>query len=196
MPFLFLRKTSSPGSKIRRMWTLASLALCAVLIAENFSPVFVDDYPLIEMIGAIIFVLWAIAYFCLVVIAIPFLTSQNFWPNPIRLAQDTLVSAALTILTFAVCYRLLGIIGPEPDVSPWSHVYFSTVTFSTLGYGDFRPDTGARGLAALQAIIGNLHLGMVVGVAFFAVSPEPTKRRRIKRPLQPQLRRRRKGPRT
>jgi len=48
-------------------------------------------------------------------------------------------------------------------------VYFSAVTFSTLGYGDFRPCEVARIWAAGQAILGNLHLGLIVGAAFFFV---------------------------
>lgn len=42
-------------------------------------------------------------------------------------------------------------------------LYFSVVTFTTLGYGDFQPMPGMRVLAASEALIGYLFLGMSVG---------------------------------
>jgi hypothetical protein len=42
-------------------------------------------------------------------------------------------------------------------------VYFSFVTLATLGYGDFLPKTElARGLAILEAVAGQLYLGVMV----------------------------------
>ena len=42
-------------------------------------------------------------------------------------------------------------------------VYFSFVTLATLGYGDFIPKTElARGLAILEAVAGQLYLGVMV----------------------------------
>jgi voltage-gated potassium channel len=42
-------------------------------------------------------------------------------------------------------------------------VYFSFVTLATLGYGDFVPKTEvARGLAVLEAVAGQLYLGVMV----------------------------------
>ena len=42
-------------------------------------------------------------------------------------------------------------------------IYFSFVTLATLGYGDFVPKTQvARGLAILEAVVGQLYLGVMV----------------------------------
>jgi hypothetical protein len=42
-------------------------------------------------------------------------------------------------------------------------IYFSFVTLATLGYGDFIPKTElARGLAILEAVAGQLYLGVMV----------------------------------
>ncbi|WIY27283.1 potassium channel family protein [Parasedimentitalea psychrophila] len=144
------------------------------MLLEVINPVFVGENPAIEKVGAAILLLWSTAYFILVVATIPFLTSHHFWPNPIRLATDATVSITQTIFAFAITYRIYGISGPSEELAPstWDHLYFSAVTFSTLGYGDFRPDAAARGFAAFQSIVGNLHLGMIVGVAFFAAQPE------------------------
>ena len=42
-------------------------------------------------------------------------------------------------------------------------IYFSFVTLATLGYGDFVPQNEvARGLAILEAVAGQLYLGVMV----------------------------------
>lgn len=41
-------------------------------------------------------------------------------------------------------------------------IYFSIVTFTTLGYGDFCPTPETRGIAAVEAITGFLMLGFVL----------------------------------
>ncbi|AUQ44555.1 two pore domain potassium channel family protein [Phaeobacter inhibens] len=174
MNFLFPRKTSTIGSNLRKMWTIASVAVSIVIFLEAFNPVFDGTRPFLEKTAISVLTLWSTAYFVLVVATVPFLTSHDFWPNPTRLATDALVSITQTIFVFALVYRTYGIVGPtsETTASAWDHLYFSAVTFSTLGYGDFRPDIAARGFAAFQSIVGNLHLGMIVGVAFFAAQPE------------------------
>jgi hypothetical protein len=50
------------------------------------------------------------------------------------------------------------------DQKPLLHfMYFSYVTLATLGYGDIVPISGpAKGLALLEAIIGQLYLVLVV----------------------------------
>lgn len=48
-------------------------------------------------------------------------------------------------------------------------LYFSVVTFTTVGYGDFQPAEEARGVAALEAIVGFLFLGFFVGMVVYAL---------------------------
>ena len=43
-------------------------------------------------------------------------------------------------------------------------LYYSTVTFTTLGYGDFQPLPRMRTIAGIEALIGYGYLGMVVGL--------------------------------
>jgi Ion channel len=54
--------------------------------------------------------------------------------------------------------------GGIPDsFSSADGIYFSFVTLATLGYGDFVPKTQvARGLAILEAVVGQLYLGVMV----------------------------------
>jgi hypothetical protein len=46
-----------------------------------------------------------------------------------------------------------------------SPLYFSVVTWTTLGYGDFVPPHDLRLVAAAEALFGYLFFGMVVGLA-------------------------------
>lgn len=51
-------------------------------------------------------------------------------------------------------------------------VYFSIVTFSTLGFGDIAPNSAlTKRLAGSEASIGNLHLAAIVGTIFKATEP-------------------------
>lgn len=45
-------------------------------------------------------------------------------------------------------------------------LYFSTVTFTTLGYGDLQPVPHMRVLAGFEAVVGYIFLGFLVGTAF------------------------------
>lgn len=56
----------------------------------------------------------------------------------------------------------------------WSDaLYFSVVTFATLGYGDMAPREEYRLVAAFQAIYGYVFLGAFVGTLVTAFSAAP-----------------------
>jgi hypothetical protein len=93
--------------------------------------------------------------------------------------NETLMSAAAwvafvcatMIIGFAIAYCRTGLIDTannsqvnDPNIS----LYFSIVTWTTLGYGDFRPTPAARPFAAAEAIVGYLAMVMAIGyVALF-----------------------------
>lgn len=57
-------------------------------------------------------------------------------------------------------------------------LYFSVVTFTTLGYGDFRPTKNARAFAAVKALFGYILLGILVSTIIYylrELSKEPPK---------------------
>ena len=55
----------------------------------------------------------------------------------------------VTIFAFATLYQRAGILyGQEISFSPVDALYFSVVTWTTLGYGDFQPTESLRLLAA------------------------------------------------
>ena len=79
-----------------------------------------------------------------------------------RLA-GVLVSGTLFVLGYAGFYALLDSECAATCVSGFSDsVYFSIVTATTLGYGDFAPAVDARLMAAIQAITGYVFLGFTL----------------------------------
>jgi len=78
-----------------------------------------------------------------------------------------IVSAILVILLFASLFTIFGIsnVGIEFNTSNnfLDCMYFSTITFTTLGYGDFRPLEGwGRILAGSEAFIGAFMMALFV----------------------------------
>ena len=50
----------------------------------------------------------------------------------------------------------------ETSVSFWTALYFSSVTTSTLGYGDFAPVGASRIIATVQAFLGMVIIGAII----------------------------------
>lgn len=96
-----------------------------------------------------------------------------------ELLQHALIAAVevtAMLVSFAAVYQQIGIIdatGAETEVVNefWTSLYYSVVTFTTLGYGDFYPQGVGRALAGMQALTGYLVLGLLASVAANVVSP-------------------------
>lgn len=163
---------SEKESNNRRGWCRFSLLLIFVIFGALPFVQDMDSIPSYLKITSFIAVAWSAYFFFLVVVIIPFRASDHFEVNAARLGGDGLLSIALSITAFSFAYVVFGLEPPTEGESLRlrDHIYFSAVTFSTLGFGDITPARGARLYAAAQAIIGNLHLGIVVGTAFFAAS--------------------------
>jgi Ion channel len=82
----------------------------------------------------------------------------------------TFIGLALTV-SFTLIYWVLtknlpeqGIRGPEGEgeLDLLTALYFSVVTESTLGYGDFRPIGASRVFVCLQVLLGLMFAGLVV----------------------------------
>ena len=88
-----------------------------------------------------------------------------------------LISAALNIFCCAMFHFQLGLkdttcveeAGCSLDFR--DALYFSIVTFTTLGFGDFQPVPETRLLAAFQALTGYLYLGLGIGIAAGGFKP-------------------------
>ena len=83
---------------------------------------------------------------------------------------------ALLVLAFAWEYQMLGLIDNTAPDQPVVHsftssVYYSIITLTTVGYGDFYPVGPGRALAAIQGITGYIILGLLASSVASIISP-------------------------
>jgi len=81
------------------------------------------------------------------------------------------LSASLVIAACAAIYLSSGLTGDLSAGKAGASLYFSAVTFSTLGFGDITPEIGvSRAVAAVEALLGNVHLALFAAAAFYFMS--------------------------
>lgn len=93
--------------------------------------------------------------------------------------------AVLTV-GFAFIYSVLGINALDAAGRPETYhdfgncLYFSVMTLTTVGYGDFSPTPLARPFAAVQAASGYMLLALMIAMITTRIQqpPKPKKRRR------------------
>ncbi|WP_035686288.1 potassium channel family protein [Bradyrhizobium sp. Cp5.3] len=64
-------------------------------------------------------------------------------------------------------------INPTIDKVPLTkldYVYFSIITWTTVGYGDFVPSAAERPIAAEEALFGFIYMGAYIGYTINALS--------------------------
>lgn len=75
------------------------------------------------------------------------------------------------IFYFALIYKALGIIDTQTgDIlkGDWLEAtYFSVVTWSTLGYGDYKPTDEVKKWVMAEVFIGYIFMGLLVGKVLF-----------------------------
>lgn len=78
-----------------------------------------------------------------------------------------LVAIFLLIACFALIYQRIGILENGKETKDMvTALYFSVVTWTTLGYGDIQPLGWARLAATIEAMLGYVYLGVFVGLLF------------------------------
>jgi hypothetical protein len=71
----------------------------------------------------------------------------------------------LILLLFAQIYSAIGLCGDAGSPTSFADgLYFSIVTWTTLGYGDFKPPASLHLFAAFEALYGYVFLGLIVGL--------------------------------
>jgi hypothetical protein len=88
-----------------------------------------------------------------------------------------IINFILMINSFAFVYSSLGIINNAVEGTPvvYSYdlcLYYSIVTFTTLGYGDFYPTGIGRAVAAIEALTGFVVLGIFASTAITILKPD------------------------
>ena len=77
----------------------------------------------------------------------------------------------LVMLYFALVYRASGIIDSSTGelMKPgWlDAIYFSVVTWTTLGYGDFRPTDDTKIWVMVEALMGYVFMGLFLAKILF-----------------------------
>lgn len=166
---------SSHGSRYRNLLSFLCFCLSLFWIAIVY---FQLEERLEFAIASIFGCALAIAYFYEVIITAIFLISDKFQISALRLIRDIMLSAFYTICSFAFHFRQFGLNGPDQCEVLWfDYLYFSAVTFSTLGYGDFSPADASRPMAALEALYGNIHLGLLAGSIFLMIEQFSNRKR-------------------
>jgi Ion channel/Pentapeptide repeats (8 copies) len=95
--------------------------------------------------------------------------SSDYSRSPFRASAIACLIIACFAVVYAICPALIESSTPRNWFSP---LYYSIVTFSTLGYGDIHP-SGPAGqiLASLEVMIGYLWLGYLVAILANRASP-------------------------
>ena len=163
---------SSEGSNRRRRMTVLASVFSFAIYVYAFSESFgVGEFTSTQKPSffGYLFVALSLAYFAYVIVLMVLRYSQDFPTNSLRLIHNTAVSAGFNIAAFSILYLFNGIKSGSKCIDTIAlpeSMYFSAVTFSTLGYGDYSPCEASRAWAALEAIVGNVHLGVFVAALF------------------------------
>jgi len=146
----------------RRVPAWRSLAVALAIIVVFFGGNRFVDYAAVKMT-----VLVAMA----VLVAVCLL---NFTFHQQRI-RGRLLGFALLVMSstalvegFAEIYATHGIVAPDGTVThdEADCLYLSIVTWTTLGYGDFRPTENIRIVAATESLVGYLYFGLIVAILF------------------------------
>jgi len=110
----------------------------------------------------------------LLVATVPFVIARSLWRRgvvDIHTVMGAICIYVLLGMMFAFVYAAINAMSSGPffvqtaDATPPDFLYFSFITQTTVGYGDFTAsgDLG-RALAVLEALIGQLYLVTVIAV--------------------------------
>jgi len=86
-------------------------------------------------------------------------------------------TAFLNIFVFAAFFRMFGLVHGDSIVKDdWPiALYFSLITWTTVGYGDFVPTDGTRLLAGLESLVGYFYMALLVGVVMVFATGSPVR---------------------
>ncbi|MPY24296.1 potassium channel family protein [Shewanella sp. YLB-07] len=91
---------------------------------------------------------------------------SNFDNNINLFIYDLISTLIISLLVFANLYKMNGILDPSGQITkePIDMIYFSIVTWTTLGYGDFQPTESMRITASIEAMLGYIYNALFLGL--------------------------------
>jgi lysylphosphatidylglycerol synthetase-like protein (DUF2156 family) len=150
---LALRTSEARRRTMQIAWVAAGLAVIVSLVALATGDV--------KLNGFVYFMLFALLLLAPLAIGRRILTSRSVTP---RLLVGALCVYLMIGLLFTFLY--LGVDGVHPDffkqgveTEPSIYLYFSFITMTTVGYGDFTPASAVpRMLVVFEALLGQIFL--------------------------------------
>ncbi len=128
----------------------------------------------------------AALYTLLLALLFPAILRQAFSHRRVNLntVAASLAAYLLLGLIFASAYRLVQIVAPpmfsQPNTNGFTYVYFSYVTLTTIGYGDFTAHNDAgRAIAILEGLFGQVFLVTIVALVVSNLGRERQNLRRM-----------------
>lgn len=119
--------------------------------------------------------LYLLLMFAVTVIGlVPVTSGSTAVLNRLQAITVVMASAAINLGCFTFLHLSAGIriaTGSIDTTAILDGLYFSIVTFTTLGYGDLQPAPDGRIYAALQALTGYMHLGLIIGLGVNGFTP-------------------------
>jgi hypothetical protein len=82
-----------------------------------------------------------------------------------------------TILIYANIYKLFGLVSAntiEP-LATTDYIYFSIITWTTVGYGDIYPSAASRLFAASESLFGYIAMGLYLALLFHSIAGQRAK---------------------
>ena len=143
---------------------VTTVCFFALLVVANLAPGIA--IPAYCIVGAIILVVWGIRQ-----ITREYTRESGIMSVAIGLSLMT-AAAATAIFCCALIYEKTGIFcyrdnqyygDNQGELALFQYIYFSTATWTTLGYGDYCPDRWSQLVASLEALMGYTTMGLIVG---------------------------------
>jgi Ion channel len=154
------------ASDVQRRLLRVAVALIPAITIAGVAVSLLGDTDLARGIAAV--------FTAMLVVVAPPAIARRFWKHPVidvRTFYAAVCVYLLIAMFFATMYSLSARLSGQPffvqstDPSSFDYLYFSFVTMSTTGYGDFTAAGGAgKSLAILEMLVGQLYLVTVVAL--------------------------------
>jgi hypothetical protein len=132
--------------------------------------ILVSSFPATAVWFALYFQEWKSMIVCLVVASFIMIIAAYIEKAAVQRIREIAFILVFYIpfllFAYAKLYQQAGLyLNSEIVYSLKSAIYFSIVTWTTLGYGDYQPTEGIRLWAASEALFGYIFMAILVGLS-------------------------------